>query len=123
MLDLAEMLEVGCADVLALEGQLLAASAGPWVPAVLLEARVATLLDQTVLLLELEGSETEPFEVTETSANATSCLLSAAENERLEEDEDHVVDSRVLLFAYRVVDLLDSCPLVEIFHASNLLRP
>ena len=56
MLDLAEMLEVGCAGVLALEGQLLAASAGPWVPAVHLEARVATLLDQTVLLLELEGT-------------------------------------------------------------------
>ena len=64
MLDLAEMLEVGCADVLALEGQLLAASAGPWVPVVLLEVRVATLLDQTVLLLELKGTERGPFEVT-----------------------------------------------------------
>ena len=66
--------------------------------------------------------------MTETSANVTleevhpSCLLSA-ENERLEEDEDHVVDSKVLLFAYRVVDPLDSYLLVEIVHASNLLHP
>ena len=67
--------------------------------------------------------------MTETSANVTleevhpSCLLSAAENERLEEDEDHDVDLRVLLFAYLVVDLVDSSLLVEICHASNLLHP
>ena len=48
-----------------------------------------------------------------------SCLLSAAENERLEEDED----SKVLLFACLVVDLVDSSLLVEICHASNLLHP
>ena len=35
----AEMLEVECADVLALEGQLLAVTAGPWVLAAL-EAKV-----------------------------------------------------------------------------------
>ena len=102
------MLEVECADALALEGQLLEVSAGPWVLAVL-EARVLILL-KTLLLPE--GIEIGPFEVIETLANVTleevhpSFLLSADENEPLEEHDDYAADLKVLLFACLVVDLL-----------------
>ena len=117
----AEMLEVECADALALEGQLLEVSAGPWVLAVL-EARVLILL-KTLLLPE--GTERGPFEVIETLANVTleevhpSFLLSADENEPLEEHDDYAADLKVLLFACLVVDLLGFFLLVEICHASN----
>ena len=67
-----------------------------------------------------------PCEVISTSANVTlaevqpSCLLSA-EAEPPEDHEDCAVDSRVLLVACPVVDLVDSFLLVavEICHASN----
>ena len=118
---MAEMLEVECADALALEGQLLEVSAGPWV-LVVLEARLLILL-KTLLLPE--GTERGLFEVIETLANVTleevhpSFLLSADENGPLEEHDDYVADLKVLLFACLVVDLVDSFLLVEICHASN----
>ena len=63
----AEMLEVECADVLALEGQLLAVTVGLWVLAAL-EAKVLTLLEIGLLS---EGTEKELCEAIETSANVS----------------------------------------------------
>ena len=118
----AEMLEVECADVLALEGQLLAVTVGLWVLAAL-EAKVLTLLEIDLLSA---GTERGPFEASETLANVTleevhPSGLPSAETEPPEDHEDYAVDSRVLLVAGPVVDLVDSFLLVvvEICCASN----
>jgi len=119
---LAKMLEVECANALALVGQLSAVTAGPLVLGVP-EAKVLTLLEIDLLSA---GTERGPFEASETLANVTleevhPSGLPSAETEPPEDHEDYAVDSRVLLVAGPVVDLVDSFLLVvvEICRASN----